>query len=516
MARFVLHEPWAGSAYFGGRQQIPIYQATSKVLLDNSKPTRNSQVVDDIQVSNQVLNTYAELFRSREAHEATIEELGYKPDVFAIFATPQEGTTLLNVRVESNVPQAAAFIANRLPEIVAKQQRLRQSSQYTAAAANLTKQLEDLGEEITNTQEKLVSLLAASNPSDGEVARQSVALSLQEKTYETLLQNLSVINFAEIESANLLAIVELADMPKQPIQPRVLLNTLLAALVGAMIGFSAGLVVEYLDDTIKSDSQIGQMFGVETLALIGRIEEEGERLLVHLLEHGRAIAEAYRMLRTNIRFASIDEPLRSLLITSPKPNEGKSTIAANLAVVLAQEGYRTILVDADLRRPVQHQIWKVGNQAGLTTALLERENAVTQYLHETDVAGLYLLPSGPLPPNPSELVGSQRMGELLSELTEQADFVVLDSPPVLAVADTSLLASWVSGVLLVLRANITNIEATRAALKQLKGVQAKVLGTILNDVRSSRDGYYYYNSYYATRSDQEGELSEKEKASLDA
>lgn len=287
-----------------------------------------------------------------------------------------------------------------------------------------------------------------------------------------------------------------------------------------MVALGAGFFVEYLDDTIKPTMDLKSIFGLGVLAFIGRMtEQEGERVLVHTLNRRSGIAEAYRMLRTNIRFASVDERLRTLVVTSPKPSEGKSTTVANLAVVMAQEGNRTILIDADLRKPVLHKIFNLTRQTGLTTALVEHETPVAQYLQETEIKGLRVLTTGPIPPNPSELLGSKRMGELLKELQEDADIILIDSAPVLAVADTSLLASTVNGVLLVVRANNTNFDATQAALEQLVSVQANLIGFVMNDVDSSDSGYYYYyyNSYYGTPSDPDGPSgspSEPRKAKL--
>jgi protein-tyrosine kinase len=211
------------------------------------------------------------------------------------------------------------------------------------------------------------------------------------------------------------------------------------------------------------------------------------------------------MLRTNIRFSVVDQELRSLVVTSPAPSEGKSTTAANLAIVLAQSGQKTILVDADLRRPVQHSIFQLPNKQGLTTALIERNVSVKRYLQEVGVEDLRVLTSGPQPPNPAELLGSQRMRDLLSELEEEADLVIVDMPPVLAVTDSSLVAGAASGVLLVLRANVTTFAAAQKAVDQLRSVHARILGIVLNGVQSGTDGYYYY--YYPT----EGNSDERKK-----
>ncbi|MGB0384299.1 MAG: polysaccharide biosynthesis tyrosine autokinase [Ardenticatenaceae bacterium] len=495
----------AVSAFLFSGQQTPVYQASSKLLLDNSKPTTDTASFEQIMANGRLMSTYAQLLNGREAFDKVIEELGYEPQILEIFVTAQRDTVLLDVRVESNVPQAAAFVANRLPEIVDEQQRVRQAARYNQAASTFNEQLDSAANEIAQLREQ-VAELEEKNADQSEIERLNGNLSLQVKTYETLLGDLSVIKLAEVENSNLLSLIEKSyeeEVAKAaPIRPRTLLNTLLAAIVGAMVGLGAGFLVEYLDDTIKPTTDLRQIFGLGTLAFIGRNEQadEDERFLLSKQDNRTQFAEAYRMLRTNIRFASVDNPLRTLVVTSARPSEGKSTTAANLAVVMAQQGLSTILVDADLRKPVQHKIFQKGKGAtGLTSALINRKEGVGQYLQPTEVENLRILPSGPIPPNPSELLGSQRMRDVLSELEKLADLVVIDSAPVLSVADTSLLASAVSGVLLVVRANSTNFESFGSAVEQLEGAKAHVIGTVMNDVVREGSGYYYYyNSYYSS------------------
>lgn len=493
----------AVGAYLASIQQTPVYSAEAMVLLDNSKAASDSQAYSDILAGERLARTYSELMAGDEAREVVLTELGYEPEILEVVVNPQRDTTLLSAVVESNDPKAAAFIANMLPQVVGEQQRLRQTTRYATAKASLSSELDSLGSEIEDLRERVAELSAVPSANESTISRLNASLSLQEASYETLLQNFAAIRLAEAQELDVLSLVEPADVPEEPIRPRVLLNTLLAAVIGALVGMGVGFIVEYLDDTVKLTTDIAGIFGTGILALIGRIEQEGQRVLVTTMEKRSPIAEAYRMLRTNIRFAGVDEPLRTLMLTSPGPGEGKSTTTANLAVVLAQAGHHTILVDADLRRPVQHHIFNVSNRHGLTTSLVERNTSVNLYLQDTEIDGLRVLTTGPIPPNPSELLGSQRMRELIRELESLADFVIIDSAPVLAVSDTSLLASSVSGVILVLRSNSTNIEAMRRAFEQLSSAQANVIGTVLNDVRSGREGYYYYyyHQYYTSPDD---------------
>jgi capsular exopolysaccharide synthesis family protein len=203
-------------------------------------------------------------------------------------------------------------------------------------------------------------------------------------------------------------------------------------------------------------------------------------------------AEAFRVLRTNLQFMGLDAPLRSLAVTSATPGEGKSTISANLAVAFAQTGASVCVVDADLRRPTQHKLFGLDNWAGVTT-VVAGQSPLEGCLRETAVEGLHVLPSGPVPPNPSELLGSRRMAALLAELEERFDVVIVDTPPVLAVTDACVLAPKVGGMLLVARSGQVDRRQVDRAKVALEAVQAKVLGVVLDGLaQESKQGYYYY------------------------
>lgn len=204
------------------------------------------------------------------------------------------------------------------------------------------------------------------------------------------------------------------------------------------------------------------------------------------------VAEAYRTLRTNLEFSNLDKSLRTLLVTSPGPEEGKSTTLANLAVTIAQSGKRVILVDADLRRPTQHTVFGLKNTSGLSDMVLDDTLLANPPLQDSAVANLKVLTSGQLPPNPAEILGSNRMGEILTALLERADLVLLDAPPVLAVTDAAVLSHKVDGVLLILSAGKTKRESAKKAQAQLEKVNARVIGAVLNNVRGDSSGQYYY------------------------
>jgi len=213
--------------------------------------------------------------------------------------------------------------------------------------------------------------------------------------------------------------------------------------------------------------------------------------LITVTEPRSPISESYRTLRTNLDFAGLDRKLQTLVITSAGVGEGKSTTLANLAVVAAQAGQKVILVDADLRRPSLHSLFGVANDAGLTTMMMDEAALASPPLQDTGVEGLALLSSGPLPPNPAELMGSRRMEEVIAALSQRAAHVFFDTPPVVAVTDAAVLATKVDGVLLVISAGKTRREYARAAVQRLQQINARLVGTVLTNV-STGVGYAGY------------------------
>jgi non-specific protein-tyrosine kinase len=216
-----------------------------------------------------------------------------------------------------------------------------------------------------------------------------------------------------------------------------------------------------------------------------------DKKLITLAEPRSAAAEAYRALRTNLMFSSVEKPITTLLISSPAESDGKSTLIANLAVTFAQGGHKTILVDSDLRKPSQHDIWGISNERGLTTMMLEDAAMSNPPLVSVDVDNLQVLPSGPLPQVPADLLGSQRMTEIIGVLKARASFVLFDSPPVLAVTDAALLGSKLDGVLLVVRAGHTRREHTIRAKQALERVHARIVGAVLSNAPRESTGKYY-------------------------
>jgi len=315
----------------------------------------------------------------------------------------------------------------------------------------------------------------------------------------TLLQTrLKEAQVAEAVEDPAVRVVEAAILPREPVRPRPARNLALAAVLGLMLGVGVAFVREYMDTRVHGSDDVEAMFGVTPIGRIpvlpGLNGARGPETLVAIRDGHSVAAEAYRTLRTNVRYVRGGEGARELLVTSAGPQEGKSVTAANLAAALAHQGFSTVLVDADMRRPVQHAQFGIERVPGLGDVLAGKAK-LEEALVATKVNGLHVLPAGTHPPNPAELLGSPRMREVIHGLRERFECRVFDTPPTLAVTDAAVLGPRIEGVILVVRAEKAEREAVSLAVTQLRHVGALVLGVVLNDAKA--DGIYrYYRSYY--------------------
>jgi len=300
------------------------------------------------------------------------------------------------------------------------------------------------------------------------------------------------------QTGSQLRVVEQAIPPVHYVSPRVKLNTLLGIAMGLVIAIGLVILAGYLDDTVKNSEDVRRLTTATALGGIPTLHSKGG---LEPLQFPRSPAtEAYRGVRTNLQFASLGHSVRSVVVTSPRPGDGKTTTAGNLAVVLAQGGQRVILVDADLRKPRVHKLFDgLSNRTGLTNVLLADARAdLDSLLQRTAVPDLRILTTGPLPPNPSDVLNSPRMREVVEQLSELADVVLIDCPPT-AVSDPRITASLVDGVLLVTTGGRTRTKELVRAVQDIERSGTPMLGVIVN--RTDLEGesyYYYYQSYYNT------------------
>jgi non-specific protein-tyrosine kinase len=482
-----------GIAFFVSRNSTPIYQASATLMVNQASNLASAAGYSDILTSERLARTYANLLTSWPVIDETAHRLGISAPALqrSVSVTPVRDTQLLQIRVEGPDREMLAQAANTLPQVFIERNREMQLGRLLQTKTTVEQEMAKKEADLASGQAALEKAT-----DEGERARLEAELKESRNTYSSLVASYQQIKLAEAQVANNIVIAEPAKVPFIPIRPRTLMNTLLAVLLGAMAATGAALLIEYLDDTIKSPADVTRVTGLSTLGAIARHKDaNGKRQIVSWNASRSPESEAYRILRTNIQFSSVDRPLRTLLVTSSGPGEGKSTTAANLAVVIAQTGQQVILVDTDLRRPSLHRVFGLPNNVGLTTALLH-EGVVP--LQVTPLDNLMVLTSGPIPPNPSELLGSQRMTHLVESLSADADLVIFDSPPILAVTDAAVLGRQLDGVLLVADAALTREQALAGALAELRKTGATVLGVALNRLDTRRgEHYYYYYSYYS-------------------
>lgn len=499
------------TSFVVSRRTTPVYEAGSTLLVSQANSPTSGLSYSDLLYSQQVARTYSQLLTEYPVREETARRLGLqdldglKRLGVKISASPVRDTQLIQLKVESYDPVLAREIANNLPLIFIEQTQTYQKGRYAQTRADLQAERTKVENDIQQTQERINSLQGQQTLTDEQrldLSRQQTMLRQFETTYASLLNSLEQLRLTEAQTVDNIAVTTPALTPIAPIRPRTLTNTLLAAIVGAMLALGVAFLVEYLDDTIHDSEQVRDLLGLATLGAILRVRprDNPEAALVTLDKKHSPIAEGYRVLRTNIQFSGVDEPVRALLITSASPQEGKSTTTANLAVTLAQADQRVILVDTDLRRPTAHKLFNLSNNVGITSALMQRaDEAADAVLQDTAVSGLRVLTSGPLPPNPSELLGSERMRHLVERLRSQCDVLIFDSPPVMAAADAAILSTLVDGTLLVIDADSTRRAEALRAQETLAKVGGRLLGAVLNKLGERSSGYYSYYYYYYSR-----------------
>ena len=495
----------AGAAFVISNLQQKVYEAKATLIVGQSLTGVNPDYTQ-LLVSQRLSTTYAAVATTRPLLGAVIEDLGLdvtpaelREDVVA--EAPVD-STLLTITAQATDPEQAAAIANAISEqLIAASPAV--AGRQAELQASIDADLEATQAQIKTTQarmEELSALARRTAAHETELATLEGRLVTLRSTYATLL------SFTSASASNLLSVVEPAVASPDPISPRPLLNTVLAAVLGLLIAIGFIAVTEYLSDAVKDPDDVQAVTGLSTLGTIARMKGNGDRSEIYqlaaLLYPRSGVTEAYRTLRTNVEFASVDARIQTLLVTSSMPGEGKTVTAANLAVVFAQAGQRVLMVDADLRQPGVHRVFDLPNAHGLTTLLRRDDVSLDVVLQKTEQDNLRVLTTGPLPPNPAELLGSHRMREITDRLKAEADLVIFDSPPLQAVTDSAILSAFLDGTLLVVDAGRSRRRAVRLAREALERADATVIGAVLNriPVGARSDHADYYGGVYGTES----------------
>lgn len=492
----------AGAASFYATSQLPNqYQATAKIMVGESFQSLNP-TTGQMATSSALAQTYIQLVKTSLVLQAVIDELGLNISPVTlremVNASQIEGTQIIQVRATDTNRTRVATIANSVANQLSLLGPATSDAELNKRREFVQTQIDDLETKIREAALQIQELENSLKTTTGirEAADKRAQLDqLRAQVASWQQQYTQYVNFITPQTPNKLSILEQAEEPAAPYAPNMVLNVTLAVVVGILLAIAVAFLIEYLDDTLKSKDDVSRVLSLSTIGEIGSLRGNKGDKLVTANEPRSANAEAYRILRTNISFSAVDKPLRSIMVTSASPSEGKSVTAANLAVTMAQAGYRTILVDCDLRKPSQQKIFNISNDTGLTNCLLSHAN-LQNFVRPTRVENLRILTTGPLPPNPAELLGSRSMNDLLAALQGDSDVLIVDCPPVLAVADASILSRVIDGVLLIIDSGQTRRESAARAKETLTQAGARVLGVVINRVSRGNSYYAYNNKYY--------------------
>ena len=494
------------ASYLGTLATPRQYMSRTTLMVGQSLQNPNPDQTQ-FYMSQALAQSYTDLVRREPVLRGTLETLKLDWDWLLlqsmVTARVVPGTQLLEITVLDTDPQRAAVLAGEIAQQLILQTPAAMDAEREAEHQFILQQVQDLKVNITNAQNeiRLLDTVIAEAKSARQIqdARsQQSALQTQvaawQAIYAQLLTNL------QGSSTNFLSVVEPAREPSGWVGTSTATNVLVAALIGFVLAAGAAYILEYLDDTLKTPDDVRKVADLPALGGVGQLDgSDYATQLVTVRQPRSSISEAYRSLRTNIQFSTVDDRFRTLMVTSANPKDGKTITSANLAVTLAQSGQRVVLVDADLRRPSQHKVFNLPNTTGLTTILLDANVRLVDVLQTTEVENLRVMTVGPVPPNPSEMLGSKRMGYLIEALQHEAEVVVFDSPPLLAVTDGAVLGARLDGILIVINAGRTRRVHLKRSKEILDTVGARAIGVVINRLAAPVDEYYH--NYY---DDEEG------------
>jgi non-specific protein-tyrosine kinase len=496
----------AGVGYIMSRSEAPIYEAKVTLIIGNFVLQSSNPDTGELATSQTLAQSYAEIIRREPVLRATTEALGTNIDWISlknkVSGRLVPNTQLFEIRVVDGDPLIAQKLVNELARQLILQSPTNMNQEQQA-------QHDFVHAELTQLQESIIVLREQIKDEEASLDLEVTVEGIQKKQAEidflrarlSALQNnyASLLTFSQENQVNQLTVIEPATIPTTPINTN---NPQRRALQGGAVGLALAVgiifLLEHFDNTIKTSDDVEQILNLPTLTAVGysgTIRSAGNYVVV---SHGAfsPLAEAYRILRTNLQFANPELSLNTLLVTSSLAGEGKSLTAINLAIVMAQADKRVILVDADLRRPILHKAFKIPNRFGVSTLLLNQGPAMENILAKRKVHNLQVLPSGPHPPNPTELLGSPQMERLLVQLRKMADVVIIDSPPLLALTDARVLAIQADATIMVIDAGRTQSRICQRAQAMLAQVGISPIGVVLNKFKPKRTVDEYHYSYY--------------------
>ena len=524
------------AVFTGSKLMAPLYQSTAFVQVAVS--SNNSQAdINGLLASDQLVQTEAQLAVSDPVlREVASHYPGLTADQLAknVSTSVKTNTQLFQIDVLDASPSRAAALANDIARTLIKQQTQASQQQNTQSQQQIQQDLNQTQQQIENISSQIATL-RAKNGDGAQISALQVELSSLQQHYTQWQSLLAQLELTQAQSGNFLLIAQNAQPAPAPARPNVRLNTAIGLVIGLLDGFFLALLLEQLDTRVRTVEELTSMVDWPVLATVWRPDPGKDKPedLVNPPAHSPNV-EAYRILRTNLGFALIDKPVHTIMVTSAVPEEGKSTTAANLAIFMAKAGKKTLLIDADMRRPtIAERLRLPKDRLGLSNAIVACAQSLSAaagsmwkpstpfpvgdfslnaYTHGVNIPNLKAMPAGPLPPNPPDLLDSRAMESFQVALANSgAEVIIFDAPPLLGLSDASILASKVDGVLVVVnieRANRRQIEQMKAHFAQ---AGTRVLGCVVNKQRRKRRDSSYY-SYYYYRSDGESKSAHTSNA----
>jgi len=471
-----------GASLISSFLQTPIYAATAEILIEPRVVESPFDPNSGLRSSANSVENEKRVLTGKAVQDAVQKEIGGAP---GISTGTVSGTDVISVTAESTVPQQAATIANAYSKAYIDFRRKQAVDDLLAASKEIQAKITDLQKQI-----------------DAAPPAQKENLVDQQALFKQKLDQFQVDVALKSGGATL---ITPAVAPVEPVRPTPIRSGILAGALGLMMGVAVAYLIEYLDDSVKTKDDVDRVTpGLPVLGLIPIVpgwKSREEPQVASVDEPKSAAAEAYRTLRTALQFLALEQPLRTLQVTSPGAQEGKTTTLVNLGVALARSGRRVVIVCCDLRRPRVHDFFGLDNSVGFTSVLLGKVPLTSALQPVPDQPRLSVLASGPLPPNPSELLSSRRTVEVLTSLQAEADIVLVDSPPILPVTDGLILSGRVDATLVVSVAGATTRKELARTVELLNQVDAPLIGTVLNGVTESGAYGYAYQYYRYEQSD---------------
>lgn len=479
-----------GIGYEVGQRQTPIYEAKTTILVGDIIQAAELERTD-ILTSQLVASTYVDIIRSQPIMAGVVDSLeldwSWQNLKKIVNAQLVEGTQIIQIFVESSSPTLAQVIADETArQTILYSPNDLQNSESEDNRIFVRQQLNSLQNRLEAGQIRLATLeseLASTTSTDRLIELQNEATAMESLITEWESNYTQLLVFLDSkQSPTTLTVIESAQVSSTPIRPKIRLYVLIAGGVGLVLALGLVLLLEYLDDTIKSFEELNKVFNLVPLGSIPKIKGRShETKLRNLQDQLSLTTEAFRLIGGNLKLYSLDGIQKSLLITSPNQSEGKSLIISSLGIVLANTGLATIIVDANLRDPSIHKIFKLNNKKGLMDLLSREKYDIGEYLHKSDYENLKLMPIGNAEINPSNLLMQNKVDKIIDILKDHADVVLFDSSSVLDHADTKFLSTQMDGVILVVAAKRTKTYQVGKSIQNLEQAEASLSGIIFNE-----------------------------------